>query len=371
MKHLSPGLLAGLAAAALWLLSGVLYIAFANDRLLSRLAGVFGIGPLQARFLGWPVVWSVVALLLTAAVITTVTMLLADRYAPRGNAYLVTWMSVVLAGAATGIAMDAASVVDVVQLAGIRGLASATFESTMQAAFWSLVIGWIPAFAARRHRAPIARRDALRLGAVALAMLLLTAAAVLGNDAWQAQIARDDAALQGWTDDTGAFIDPRAEGDPVPLTAPGVAAPDLDPDWCTPDRATLLLGGADAATGHRMQTFTLMNFSEEPCVIEGYADIAFEDQNGHLLDVDVAHGSGFMADDPGPALITVPAQGQAVTTITWDANATDGALVARTLYAAALPGMERGSWPVVLDINRGSSVKITAWAPFTGAAGVD
>ena len=104
-----------------------------------------------------------------------------------------------------------------------------------------------------------------------------------------------------------------------------------------------------------------MNFSDEPCVVEGYPDIAFADQNGNLLDVEVLPGSSFMAADPGVARITVPAQGQAMSVIGWDANATDGALVARQLYAAPIPGLERGSWPVELDVVAGSGVEVTAW----------
>jgi len=169
------------------------------------------------------------------------------------------------------------------------------------------------------------------------------------------------------TDDTGALIDPTAVGDPVAETAPGVGAPTLQTDACTSDRATLILGAADGATGHRAQAIHLVNVSEQPCVIEGYPDIAFADQNGHALDVEVVPGSSFLATDDGSATITVPPQGQATAVLGWDANATAGALVARQLYAARLPGLERGSWPVELDIVAGSTVEVTAWKLDTSA----
>ncbi|MDF2920972.1 MAG: hypothetical protein K0S70_5190, partial [Microbacterium sp.] len=157
----------------------------------------------------------------------------------------------------------------------------------------------------------------------------------------------------------GALPDPDALGVPVPETADAVV-PD-DPQWCTEDRATVLKGEPDAATGHRGMPLRLFNFSEEPCVIEGYPDIAFGDQNGHLLDVTIEHGGSFMAQDPGPQRIEIPAGGEAVTVLGWDAASPHGALVTNTVWAAQTPGMVRGSWPLELDIVEGSTVAVTAW----------
>ena len=123
----------------------------------------------------------------------------------------------------------------------------------------------------------------------------------------------------------------------------------------------LLKGEPDAATGHRGLAITLSNFSDEPCVIEGYPDVAFGDQNAHLLAAVVEQGSSFMAQDPGPAHIELPAGGSAVTYLGWDAASPHGALVTTTVYAAPTAGMERGSWPIDLDIIEGSTVKVTAW----------
>lgn len=104
-----------------------------------------------------------------------------------------------------------------------------------------------------------------------------------------------------------------------------------------------------------------MNFSEQSCVIEGYLDIAFADQNGHELNIDLEHGSSFMATDPGSEPVTVPAGGYAIAYLGWDANATAGELVARTLFAAPVAGDTRGSWPVELDIVEDATVSVTAW----------
>jgi len=105
----------------------------------------------------------------------------------------------------------------------------------------------------------------------------------------------------------------------------------------------------------------LLNFSEQPCSVEGYPDIAFGDQNAHLLDVTIEHAGTSMDEGPGAVLITVPAGGSVKTVIAWGANSTNGAIVAHSLHAAIRPGEDRGSWPVELDIVTGSTVSVTAW----------
>lgn len=129
----------------------------------------------------------------------------------------------------------------------------------------------------------------------------------------------------------------------------------------------LLLGDPGAATGHRSQTLRLMNHSDAPCVVEGYPDVAFADQNGHELAVTVEHGGSFLAEDSGPAPFELPPGASAVTTLGWDTGATSNALVARTLYAAPFATDQRGSWPVQFDIVEGSVVHVTAWALEPGA----
>ena len=90
--------------------------------------------------------------------------------------------------------------------------------------------------------------------------------------------------------------------------------------------------------------------------------MAFGDQNQHLLEVTLDHGGSFMAQDPGPQRIEVPAGGYAISVLGWDAASTQGALVTTTVYAAPTAGMTRGSWPIDLDIVEGSTVAVTAWA---------
>ncbi len=372
----SPGFAVGAAAALLWMLSGVLYLASASSVYAGRFLSFLGVGPTQSTAWQWPGIWAVLALLCSAAVFVVVARAITERYAVRGNAVLVMWLSVILASAVLGLCADVIGVASIVAAAGPGGLTIAGVGSATTGAYWGVVTGWVPALigvAVQRRSGlspysapePRTRRSVVFAAASVVALIVVGS---LGSQALQAEIIEANAAAQGLTEEDGAYPDPGAPVEAVPTMAPGAEIPSLDPSWCTPDKAMLLLGTQDAATGHRVQSITVMNFSDEPCLIEGYPDIAFADQNGSALDVTVARVSSFLATDPGATPVTIPAQGQARAMIGWDANATDGALVARQLYAAQVPGLERGSWPVELDITAGSTVEITAWEldPYAG-----
>lgn len=354
--------------AALWIGCALLFALIAATTgpfaqvlaMLPRVPGVFH---------GWPIAWAVAA----AAI---VTVLVALSYATVGRllskdavpTFAVGWLAAILAAAVVGIALDLPNVVRGVGMFGIRGLISEPFN-LREAVLWALLAGWIPALIVSRRRAE--QREGRRMlpapvllaatAAVALAFVVTGVAGIEAANAQAAQAAHDQAVAE--QDAVGALPDPEASGDPVPSHAD--AGDPVPPGACTPENAILLLGTADAATGHRSQTIQLMNFSDQPCTIEGYPDIAFGDQNAHALAVTVEHGRSFMAEDLGPVRVEVPAHGTATSTIGWDANSTHGALVAQTLHAAIRAGEERGSWPVSLDIIEGSTVAVTAWREST------
>lgn len=370
--RLPRSIAAGLILAGLWVLAGGAARLFGADVVVTRLLSFVGIGPVQANTWSLPGVWTPLMLVLVAAVLTTVTCVVADRVAPNGRMFWALWCGAVLAGTVLGLCFDGIRAISYLQDFGVRGLSVPVVETAPVTTYWAVMSGWIPALLLGHDRVgtrrPVPARPALLSALVSIVLLIIGGG--FADEARQQDIIRENAAQQSTTDDTGALIDPNAVGDPVAETAPGVDPPALDAEACTRDRATLILGTADGATGHRAQAIHLVNVSDQPCVIEGYPDIAFADQNGHALDVDVQPGSSFMATDEGSARITVPAQGQVTAVLGWDANSTEGALVARQLYAAPLPGLERGSWPVVLDITAGSTVEVTAWKldPSAGAA---
>ncbi len=233
---------------------------------------------------------------------------------------------------------------------------------------WGLATGWIPALAFLRPRGedragePVAGIGGTWTGVLSgVAVLALVGAGLTVQGAHDvAQAEARAAANAPTTDENGIDLpDPNAVGDPVPTVAP-----ETDPipdDACTGENSMLLKTEPDAATGHRSLTIRLMNFSDAPCVVDGYPDLAFADQNGHVMSVTIEHGSSFMATDAGAQRVEVPAKGYAAATIGWDANSTHGTLVASTVYAAARAGADRGSWPIVLDIVPDTTVSVTAW----------
>lgn len=320
----------------------------------------------------WPVLVPVAGAVAAALVHAAILHLGRSR-----SAFAFTWLATVAAGAAVGLTIDVVLVFGNLFSSGWAAWALDLGSRAAAGAYWGLLYGWIAGLVARRLTRADAEAAATpphRVGAALVAvaaiasLAVLGAAQIVGDAATQAQIRAEAAAAEPPPADGSAPVDPQAPGDPVPerVDGPGVTGVDA----CTPDRAMTLIGDPDGATGHRGLRLELMNFSEEPCVIEGYPDVAFGDQNGHLLDVDVAPGSSFMAVDPGPMRIEIPAGASAVAWIGWDANSTHGALVAKTVWGAVLPGETRGSKPIESDIVAGSSVTVTAWAlpEITGTA---
>lgn len=298
----------------------------------------------------------------------------------RGSVFVAAWFATVAAGALIGLALDIAGAWGSFVDFGPRGLLAGEFGAAVASgALWGLIVGWMPGLLARTPvhaaagTADVDAKDAVTpawkprwlLPVVVIAVIAVATAGVVADNARTAALEAEDAARQEAEAAVtfGALPDPDASGVPVPEKAQGSTdASAGDPQWCTPERAMLLKGEPDAATGHRGLPITLMNFSDVSCVIEGYPDVAFGDQNQHLLAVTVEQGGSFMAQDPGPQRIEVPAGGSAVAVLGWDAASPHGALVTKTVYAAPTAGMLRGSWPIDLDIAEGSTVSITAWA---------
>lgn len=317
--------------------------------------------------------WLILAMLVGAMAIALAHALITAAARRSGGEMIAAWFATVAAGALVGLALDLATVWGSLADFGLRGLLVGAFGvAAASGALWGLAVGWIPGMLVRSpvpveagvdRPATPSWRPAWLLAAASVAIIAVVAAGVAADNARTAAIEAEVAAQREAEAATtfGAVPDPGATGMPVPDKA-NASSPELDPAWCTPEKAMLLKGEPDAATGHRSLPVQLMNFSEEPCVIEGYPDVAFGDQNQHLLAVTVKHGGSFMAQDPGPQRVEVPPGGYAVSVIGWDAASPHGALVTKTVYAAPTAGMTRGSWPIDLDIIEGSTIAITAWA---------
>lgn len=316
----------------------------------------------------WPAPWSLLSPLIAALAVAACVAAVLHVVRRRGS-FAATWLAVVAAGAITGMTIDVQLVFGTLLTHGWALWAVDLGSRAAIGAYWGLLYGWLPALlASRLSRREVAGdgpggamrlRSALAVGAAVAALILLVATQTLGDEASQAQVRADQAAAQPTPADGSLPPDPQAEGDPVPDRTAGAGV--TSADGCAPDRAMILKGEPDAATGHRGLRLELLNFSDAPCTIEGYPDIAFGDQNGHLLETPIEHGGSFMAADPGPSSVVVPAGASAVAFLGWDAQSTHGALVARTLWAAVAAGEARGSWPVELDVVGGTAVSVTAW----------
>lgn len=360
-------------AAALWLVFAVVRLVLAQlQGPLSQLSAL--VPEVVPSHLTWAATGAwLVLMVVTGAIALALAHAFFTGTARRSGPSLVgSWFATAAAGALVGLALDIAAAWDALADFGPRGLLVGEFgAAAASGALWGLAVGWLPGLVARPAAATVAdgsvptsprRPPAWLMPAGAVALIAAMATGVGADDARSAAIeAEVEAQRQAEAAVTfGALPDPEAPGVPVPDRAES-AAPDLDPAWCTEDKATLLKGEPDAATGHRGLPIQLMNFSDESCVIEGYPDVAFGDQNQHLLSVTVEQGGSFMAQDPGPQRIEVPAGGYAVAFLGWDAASPHGALVTKTVYAAPTAGMTRGSWPIDLDIIEGSTVAVTAW----------
>ena len=326
--------------------------------------------PSSLVYLTFP--WIVLVPLLSTVGVFLVHLLLAglvgtDASGPRFTRFLALWFVAVVTGVLATAPFALSAVITAFPPSRAAFILDPAGSLILHSGYWGLLLGWIPALLGVRRRAKAeavtaaSRRPLAVLAGVVVLMLGLSTL-TLGAGARAARVASAEASAVAEGETLGAVPDPDVESTPPPTIAPGADLDDVDPTWCTPEQATPLLGDPDAATGHRVLTIEVMNFSDTPCVLDGYPDLAFADADGSAIDVTVTHGGSFMAEDPGAMPITVPAQGYGVTHIGWNAMATDGELATYTLYSALYPGLERGSWPITLDIVAGGEVFVTAWA---------
>ncbi|KQQ67046.1 DUF4232 domain-containing protein [Microbacterium sp. Leaf320] len=354
---------------ALWLIVVLLSAAVSLTR-LSRVQQVVLPAGVTPYIWSWAFPWPVLLPIAGAVAVTLVHAAILQIVRGAERSVATVWLATVVAGAAAGLTIDVVLVFASLVTDGWAMWALELGSRAAVGAYWGLIYGWVPALIAHR----LARRDDARgavetpsrrgwpiYAAAALAgLVLLGGAQVLGDEATQVQLRAESAASEPAPADGSVRPDPDAPGEPVPEQVEGGGV--IGDGACTPERAMVLIGDVSGATGHRGMRLELMNFSDTPCTIEGYPDVAFGDQNDHLLNVTIERGASFMAPDPGPALIEIPAGSSAVAYLGWDANSTQGTLVARTVWAAVLEGEARGSKPIESDVVEGATVSVTAWA---------
>ncbi|SDS64666.1 DUF4232 domain-containing protein [Microterricola viridarii] len=267
------------------------------------------------------------------------------------------WFAVIAAGAL----VQGVLAVGLAAMGWLDPSARAAFsvEPVQAAAYWGLVWGWLPALLharlqARRPRAarrPATAAVAAPAVAVALALVALLALVPAGEDAWHRALAAEEPAPE-----------PVPTGTPVPEIAPGEWQ--LDPEWCTENQLSLAASEPDAAAGSRGMSVVATNVSQAPCVLDGYPDVAFSDQETGLVDVRIQHGSSMGGTDVGPVRLLLGPEEQAVASIAWRAMPTDGLATADWLHLAPYHGGLREMLAFCSDVT-GGEVVVGAWRSAT------
>lgn len=358
-------MIGGGALAALWLLCGwIPFLASAVGGSLGALGRIVP-SPMNGQFFGAPPGWAillhVVAALLVGGAYVVAAALLDRRHE---GAFPAAWLAAVIAGFLAGGVLDLGAMVAAASGGGFRSALGAGGSTTL-AVFWAFVVGWIPALIVRRRpssttgaSAPSTRVVAVSGALVAVLALALPLVSAGAQEAAQRTAVAEREATP--TDPDGAAApDPSAPGAPVSSVAP-VPEP-AAPGDCTAEQIEILAPPADGATGHRLQSLEAVNTSEAACVLNGYPDVEFGDQNGHRIEVDLQRGSSFMAADPGAAPVTLASGESARAGIGWDANSTRGQLVARSLHVAVRAGEARLTWTEAFDVVPGTVLHVTAW----------
>lgn len=342
-------------------IGGVIARAFAT---LPRIPGVSS---------GWPIGWALVGSVLTAILVALTYALIGRLLAKSAHpSFAAGWLAAVLAGVVVGLVLDLPSTIKSIEMFGLRGALDEPYNM-QKAVVWSTLAGWIPPLVVSRGRTTSAERLAEQqaaprlvlpvpalVAATALLAIAVVAVGIGGSAAANAQAAKaanELAIAEGSA--FGLLPDPEASGDPVEARAaksdPALAGA------CTAENSVMLLAAEDAAVGRRTETIELMNISESPCVVEGYPDIAFGDQNNHLLPITLERSPDFLSEDGKPLRIELPPQTSVTAEIKWGANSTNGAIVAHSVHVAVRSGDERGVWQVERDIIEGSTVSVTPW----------
>ncbi|MCU1481467.1 MAG: hypothetical protein JWQ19_2253 [Subtercola sp.] len=361
--------IAGVAAAALWMLVNGLNIALTfNSTLPSPVANL--VFPAAVRSVTWvsDSPWNVVTPIVSALAVGVLVVfslhLIADSRADDGTRrwtrMLAAWFTILLAAGVVGFALALGQTIHDWPPGRIWNAFDGFPDIIEAAVLWGVVWGWIPAlliaratFGAPRSR-PSTRN---RPGASRILSGVVGAAFVLAVVA--------SASLTGYTVPSDPYEPAPAvqpTGPAVPLTADG--APAVDPQWCSNDQLTLEAGPTDGATGHRSLQLLATNHTGVDCVLDGYPDIAFADASNFLLTMHVVHGGSFMTDDPGAAPITLSG-GQSVSArLGWDAQPRDPDRTVAYIHLAPYPGAERVPLPVRGDLIQDADVAVTAWASY-------
>ncbi|MFD3522157.1 DUF4232 domain-containing protein [Streptomyces sp. NPDC058653] len=155
--------------------------------------------------------------------------------------------------------------------------------------------------------------------------------------------------------------DTAGAGSPTPsgkVNAPGCPASGLD----------VVIGGEDAAMGHRVITLKLWNCGDKPYRVKGYPGVELLDGSRGPVDVKVTHESDYTytgrRDEP-PRQLTLAPNDTASAVLHWNNRVTslDGAPAPGAhIVVRPAPGEETISLPLHIDLGSDGTLNVTSWA---------
>lgn len=96
-----------------------------------------------------------------------------------------------------------------------------------------------------------------------------------------------------------------------------ILPPPVSGDRCHTAGFSLSLDGVDAGAGNFVATFRLTNRAGVPCSFFGFVGAQLLDGQNNPLPTSVVRGGGFLANEPGPSLVTVAPGGSAIFRMRW------------------------------------------------------
>ncbi|GAA2753592.1 DUF4232 domain-containing protein [Amnibacterium kyonggiense] len=296
------------------------------------------------------VLTAVVAGVVHAAVLALLLRVVLRRVAP---GLIPVWFAVVLTSFLAAGVLAVGFLLGQPWAAGLRALSGQTVALFTPSGLWGVVWGWVPAIVAVRvgrssrvaARTRVAPPVLVAAAAVAVAVLLLPG---LGRQQEETPTAAPSPA-PSITYYSWAGIAPVADGSAAVRGA------------CHAADLAVSVDQGDAATGHRALSIRAVNRGDRACVLDGYADVVFDDRDGNAMDVLVTRGGSFLTTDEGAHRVRLDPGAAAVAALGWNAQSAAGEQRAGTLFVSPRPGTARLPVTVDLDVKDGGAVALTAW----------
>ncbi|WP_134129458.1 DUF4232 domain-containing protein [Kribbella pratensis] len=149
----------------------------------------------------------------------------------------------------------------------------------------------------------------------------------------------------------------------TPTPTVGRRTPTPPPPTCPASGAMITIGPVEPALGHRAVVLKLTNCRTAPITVNGYPDVAVLNARRRTMNVTIAHGTSYMARDPGPTRIRLRKGESALAAVSWSSTVEVAEDKASGTYLAV--ARHRGERPVIspVDTDLGTTAKVTltAW----------